>query len=388
MTRREFIKMMGVMGMGAVLSQCSSPAELVTDNRNKRLVIVHLAGGNDGLNTVIPYRNEIYHEARPTLSIRNPEIKLTDEIGLHPALTSFRSLYDRGALAIINGVGYPHATQSHFSAMDTWGSGSDGRSLKHTGWIGRYLDARSDTHPLTAVEINRQLSLMFQGEDRSGFALSSIKHLLRYQGSAAHNHEHAATNNYNLDFLYGTLLQTQQAVDTINSRYKQYSKESYAYGTTLSHDLKLVTDFIGSGLGTEIFYTRMPGFDTHIKQSERQATLLRKLSDTIDSFVADLERLEQFEQTLILIYSEFGRRVGQNGNGGTDHGTANNLFLINPRLSRAGLYNDMPDLQQLIDGNLAYTVDFRSVYAAVLRDWLGMEPRGILGDDYPAVTVL
>ena len=281
----------------------------------KRLVIVQLSGGNDGLNTIIPYNNDIYYNARPSLAITKNIIKLHDQLGFHPSLAPLRALYDNGELSIINNVGYPNPVRSHFRSMDIWQTASHSNEYLQTGWLGRYLDTHG-TKPYNAIETNTQLSLAMKGVNFNGIATNDYNVLYKaakdpfFKNVLAHyNDKHL--NEHNLGYLYQTMIEAKSSAKYIyeNTEIK-LSKEDYPQNK-LGKQLKSVAQFINSGLETKVFYASLNGFDTHANQSHVQKRLLAQYAESITAFVKDLKRQKTFEDTLILTFSEFGRRVKQ-----------------------------------------------------------------------------
>ncbi|RAJ04120.1 uncharacterized protein (DUF1501 family) [Chitinophaga skermanii] len=358
---------------------------------NKALVVIQLSGGNDGLNTVIPYRNDIYYKLRPNLSIkRDSVLELNDELGIHPSLSSFKSLYDEGYLGVLNNVGYPNPDRSHFRSMDIWQTASDAGEYWRTGWLGRYLDAQCKgcDKPTQALEIDDTLSLALKGKQVKGLAFTDPQRLYstsndKYFASLLknhqddHNHEHE-----NVDYLYKTMAETMSSANYIQSQYKTYqTKETYP-NTTLGKSLKTIANLIMTDINTSVYYVSHGSFDTHVNQQDQQSRLFTQLNEGIAALVKDLKNNGRFEDVLVMTFSEFGRRVGQNASGGTDHGTANNMFFISGALKEKGILNPGPDLSNLLEGDLQYKVDFKSVYATILKKWLGADDRAVLEHEY------
>lgn len=355
---------------------------------NKVLVVLQLSGGNDGLNTIIPYRNDVYFKSRPGIGIaRNKALALTDEAGLHPSLEAFKALYDEGGLGIINGVGYPNPDRSHFRSMDIWHSASKSDEYINTGWLGRYLDAQCNgcDKPTQIIELDDVLSLAMKGEDRKGIA---VKDPRRLYGTAneqffrdvlkAHDSHHEEP----VDYLYKTMAETLSSADYIFRQSRLHPTKTSYPATNLGRSFKTIASLIFSDINTKVYYVSLGSFDTHINQSNQQQRLFTEMNDAIKAFTDDLKREGRFEDVLLMTFSEFGRRVKQNASGGTDHGTANNMFLVGGGLKKKGLINELPDLTALDDGDLKYQLDFKNVYATILKNWLGADASGILGADY------
>jgi uncharacterized protein (DUF1501 family) len=354
---------------------------------NKVLVIVQLSGGNDGLNTVIPVRNDIYYKERPRLGIaKDKSLLITDEVGLNPALPCFKSLYDEGNLGILNNVGYPNPDRSHFRSMDIWHSASNSNEYMNTGWVGRYLDAQCKGcgKPTQAMELDDTLSLALKGEENKGLAFKDPKKL--YNSSNAKYFKEINANHQKgdetIDYLYKTMSETISSADYIYQQSKIHpSNESYP-NTELGKDLKTIASLIFSNINTKVYYVSLGSFDTHINQDNQQKRLFTELNDAVKSFTNDLKKNNRFDDVMMMAFSEFGRRVSQNASGGTDHGTANNMFFIGGGLKEKGLLNAMPDLSDLNEGDLKYKIDFKSVYATLLHNWLGADDKMILGKQY------
>ncbi|WP_430467250.1 DUF1501 domain-containing protein [Winogradskyella ouciana] len=349
----------------------------------RRLVIVQLAGGNDGLNTIIPHNNDIYYNARPRLAITKDIIKLNDDLGFHSSLLPLRALYDNGELSILNNVGYPNPVRSHFRSMDIWQTASDSDEYLQSGWLGRYLDAHGKK-PYNAIEMDEQLSLAMKGEHFNGIATNDYKVLYRtakdpYFKNVLNHYNDAHLSEHNLGYLYQTMIEAKSSAKYIYENTKvRLSQQEYPQNK-FAKQLKNVAQFINSGLETKVFYTSLGGFDTHANQQNKQARLLKQYAESVSAFVKDLKQNGTFNDTLILTFSEFGRRVKQNAANGTDHGAANNVFIIGKNLKKAGFYNSLASLSDLdTNGDLKYEIDFRSVYATVLSKWMNVSTEGII----------
>jgi len=384
--RRQFLKA-GTLATASLLlpnflKAMSSPEAL--ERGNKVLVILQLSGGNDGLNTIVPMRNDIYFRERQTIAVDNA-LTLTEEAGIHPALPFFKTLYDRGELAVLNNVGYPEPNKSHFRSMDIWHSASRSDEYLESGWIGRYLDQAcyDCDHPTQALEVNDMLSLALKGKKKKAFAFKDPKKL--YQTSREeyfntlyqeHQHQHEEET---VAYLYQTLGDTINNADYIFEQSKA-SKTAAAYpDSVLGKDLKTVSSLIKSDINTQVYYLQIGSFDTHINQQQRQESLFHTINDALEAFVDDLKKNGLFQHVMLMTFSEFGRRVAQNASNGTDHGTANQLFFLSGGLKKQGLLNALPDLTQLNEGDLQYTEDFRKVYATLLKNWLDADSTKILG---------
>ncbi len=356
---------------------------------NKVVVILQLSGGNDGLNTVIPVRNDLYYKARPRLGIvKDKALSLTDEVGLNPALTGFKELYDDGSLSIINSVGYTNPDRSHFRSMDIWQTGSQSNEYWNNGWVGRYLDAQCNgcDKPTQAIEIDDILSLAMKGDHIKGIA---VKDPRRLYGTANEkffkevNKSHTdQTGEQPADYLYKTMAETLSSADYIFQQSKLHPSKAEYPKTDLGNSLKTIASLIYSEINTKVYYVSLGSFDTHINQEGQQQRLFTEMNDAVKSFVRDLKANNRFNDVMLFTFSEFGRRVAQNASNGTDHGTANNMFLISGGLKQKGLINPLPDLADLDEGDLKYKVDFKNVYATVLNKWLKANDKEILAKQY------
>ena len=354
---------------------------------NKVLVVLQFSGGNDGLNTVIPIRNDIYYKSRPKLAIeKDKALSLTDEAGINPALPAFKELFDDGSLAIMNSVGYPNPDRSHFRSMDIWQSASDSDKYIYTGWLGRYLDAQCSgcSKPTQALEVDDVLSLALKGENNKGLAVKDPKRLYNTSHEKYFKEINAAhkDGDETVDYLYKTLSATLSSADYIYQQSRLHPSSQIYPSTETGKNLKTISSLIMSDINTKVYYLSLGSFDTHVNQENQQKRLFTDLNDAISVFVKDLKANNRFDDVMLMTFSEFGRRVAQNASGGTDHGTANNMFFIGGGLKQKGLINAMPDLNDLNEGDLKYKVDFKNVFATVLRKWLDADDKEILGRQY------
>jgi len=362
---------------------------------HKVVVILQLSGGNDGLNTVIPVRNDLYYKARPRLGIeRTKALSLTDDSGLHPALTGFKELYDDGHLSILNNVGYPNPDRSHFRSMDIWHTASQSSEYWTTGWLGRYLDAQCNgcDKPTQAIELDDVLSLSLKGEHIKGIA---VKDPRRLYGTANEKFFREVMKNHKdekgeqpVDYLYKTMAETLSSADYIFRQSRMHPTNAVYPSTGLGNSLKTIASLIYSDINTKVYYVSLGSFDTHINQEAQQQRLFTEMNDAVKAFVKDLKANNRFEDVLFFTFSEFGRRVAQNASNGTDHGTANNMFFISGGLKQKGLINELPDLAALDEGDLKYKVDFKNAYATVLNKWLKADDKAILGGQYDLLSFI
>jgi uncharacterized protein (DUF1501 family) len=353
---------------------------------NKVVVVLQFSGGNDGLNTVIPVRNDIYYRSRPVLGIeRSQALALTDEVGLHPELTALADAFHDGSLGILNAVGYPNPDRSHFRSMDIWQTASDSRQYLNYGWIGRYLDAQCNGcgKPTQALEMDDVLSLALKGERINGLALRDPKRLYGtsnekfFKEISAGHQGHAEEQP--VEYLYKTMAETLSSADYIFKESQMHPSTAAYPNTELGKSLKTIASLIYSEINTKVYYVSLGSFDTHVNQHAQQQRLFKEMNEAVGAFIKDLKDNNRFNDVLLFTFSEFGRRVSQNASGGTDHGTANSMFFISGGLKEKGILNPLPDLNDLDEGDLKYKVDFKNVYATVLNHWLGANDEQILG---------
>ena len=359
-----------------------------------KLVVIQLSGGNDGLNTLIPYRNDLYYSNRPGISIpKNRLIDMNGELGLNENLSPLKALYDKGYLSIINNVGYPNPNRSHFRSTDIWHTASNASEYLDSGWMGRYID-QYGKKPYTGIEVDDSLSLILKGRTINGVATKDAKKMFNnaktpFFSKVLETQTETHLSEHNLGYLYKTMVGAKSSSKYIYETSKTSTSTKSYPKNPFAKQLKTTAEFINSKLETKVYYVSMGGFDTHANQANRQSRLLKTYSEAIDVFVKDLEASDSFKDTLILTFSEFGRRVQQNAAGGTDHGAANNLFVIGKNLKKPGLYNDSPDLTNLDkNGDLKYTIDFRSVYATLLDQWLDASHSKVLGSSFETLDFI
>ncbi len=382
-------------------------------DEDRVLVVVQLAGGNDGLNTVVPFSDPAYYRARPTIGISEQRVlKLGRNIpvGLHPQLSGLKSLYDDGLMTIVQGAGYPNPNRSHFKSMDIWHTAEV--SGTGTGWLGRYFDneccgeAGGDgtpgiPEPMAGIAIGREAPLAMQGFKSKPIGFESAD-LFRWLGKdiepdLAERYE--AINRAGVvegvdpqstaSFLMRTSLDAQISSDLIRKAVSNKPTGQYPQ-TELGRQMAMVSAMIRAGLKTRVYYVTLGGFDTHAGQGSdngRHSQLLQTLSNAIRAFYADLKSQGQDSRVLTMSFSEFGRRVAQNASGGTDHGTAAPMFLFGPMV-KPGIVGTHPSLTDLDSGDLRYSTDFRGVYAGVLESWLKADSRKVLESTFRAVKTL
>ncbi|HVU64305.1 MAG TPA: DUF1501 domain-containing protein [Phycisphaerales bacterium] len=375
------------------------------------LVVVQLGGGNDGLNTVIPFHDPAYYRARPAIGIpENKVLKLGKDahIGLHPQLTGLKDLYDAGMLSVVQGVGYPNPNRSHFKSMDIWQTADT--TATGNGWLGRYFDndccgfdssGKPTPEPLAGIAIGKEAPLAMQGQISKpiGFESSELfqwlgkgvdpKLMTAYNEINNRGASDGVDSDSNAGFLMRTAMDAQIASDQIRKAVAQRPLVSYP-NSDLSRQLQMVASMIRAGLKTRVYYVTLGGFDTHAGQggeNGRQAQLLQQVGSSIKAFYEDLKKQGNDSRVLTISFSEFGRRVQQNASGGTDHGAAAPMFVIGPMV-RPGVVGNHPSLTDLDAGDLKFGIDFRSVYAGVLEGWLKADSKKVLEAAFRPVQIV
>ncbi|MFM9958646.1 MAG: DUF1501 domain-containing protein [Phycisphaerales bacterium] len=387
------------------------------------LVVIQLAGGNDGLNTVVPFAEPAYYKSRPAIAVPQDQVLRlsgSDGVGLHPKLNALRELYDEGQLSIIQGVGYPNPNRSHFKSMDIWHTAD--LSGTGEGWLGRYFDnqccgtaadaakAAQDLNGDAGIALGRTAPLAMEGRRFKPIAFETPD-LFRWTGediddeklheayralsgvASRANTAPANTPTHEPDtaasFLTRTSLDAQVASDRIRRAVERKPETEYPR-TPLARQLMMVASMIAAELPTRVYYVSLGGFDTHAGQggvNGTQANLLETFAQALKAFYADLRKQENDARVLTMTFSEFGRRVGQNASAGTDHGTAAPMFLAGPMV-RPGVLGNHPSLTDLDNGDLKFTADFRSVYAGILQQWLRADPEKVLEGRFAAAKVV
>jgi uncharacterized protein (DUF1501 family) len=365
------------------------------------LVVVQLSGGNDGLNTVVPYGDDRYRAARVSLAIdKSQALALEQGLGLHPSLSGFAKLWENQQLSIVQGVGYPNPNRSHFESMDIWHAAQAKPEKQQGGWLGRTFESQKDSLAKRADSVALHL-----GDEPQPLALASrsiatpsVRSLERFKletgGDPARRSmiETATqlprtTGSDLLKFVQTTTAAALEASQRIEAAAKDY-KTPISYPTTvLATKLKSVAQLIDAGLATRVYYVALDGWDTHSNQAAAHAGLLTQLGDALAAFVEDLAAHGHGQRVATLVFSEFGRRVKENASRGTDHGAAAPVFLAGGKV-KAGLIGKHPPLDDLDDGDLKHHTDFRQIYAALLENWLGWPSAPILGDMFKPLELL
>ncbi len=413
-SRREFLKTSTLLGFGATVpaflgkTALAAPAAGTPGAKDTILVVVQLTGGNDGLNTVIPFKDPEYKKLRPTIGIKPEEVKkLTDSIGLHPAMGDLAGLLEDGALCVVQGVGYPNPSQSHFRSMDIWQAASTAETLTE-GWVGRALKQKPLPGFHLAASGNEVAPLALTGAPARVPSITSLADFqLKMAAADAADKKNQKkliddvtkgepgglsprTRSADLlDFVRRTAMNTYASSQRLQEVGKNYQPKATYPNTGLANRLKLAAQLIEAGTGARLFYVSIDGFDTHAGQggaAGHHANLLGEVSGAIAAFYKDLAARGHKDRVCVMTFSEFGRRARENGSHGTDHGSAAPMFLVGGRV-KAGAVGDHPSLTKLQDGNLAHHTDFRRVYAAVLEHWLGLDAKPVLGDGFEPLGV-
>ncbi len=405
-TRREFLRCISVLAAGSVLPRFlydlawAENEGTVALGKERILVVVQLSGGNDGLNTLVPYADDAYYRARPTLAIARTQVVRVDEhVGFHPVLVPLNDLLQKQKLCIIEGVGYPNPDRSHFRSMEIWHTASDANEFLTQGWIGRYLDATCSGRPdpVAAIAVGQDRPQAFTGRLGLGVAVSDPTSYGWHGPAQEEAHKAfralnapdagAPAPNPNLQFLRMVATNAVVSADRIGSAWGKAKNAASYPQDQFSQALATVARLIAANLPTRIYYVALGGFDTHANQSPTQERLLKQFAEGLAAFQRDLDALGLADRVLTMTFSEFGRRVAENGSAGTDHGTAQPLFLVGKHV-RPGLTGKRPSLTDLDNGDLRFTTDFRSVYATVLEKWLDTQSSLVLGKSFPVLDLL
>jgi uncharacterized protein (DUF1501 family) len=432
-TRREFLR---TTVLGSALSwtvpaflantfaalhadAADSATQIISGKDSTILVVLQMAGGNDGLNTVVPYTNDFYHKARPKIGLSPQQIlNLNGEIGFHGAMTGFKELYDSGNLAVVQGVGYPNPNRSHFRSTEIWQTASDSDKIEKYGWLGRYFDnCCAGADPAIGVTIGNQLPESFFAKTPTGICFNNPQNYRFMANGAATEESYKKLNELEMsspapdensggsigslaagmpmqggravDFIERTSLDAMHSSDEVRNIAARVQNQATYPGSQLGNSLKLVAKLIGGGLPTRIYYVSQGGYDTHTNQVATQQRLLQDLGDSTKAFVDDLKAQGNMQRVLVMTFSEFGRRVTENANGGTDHGAAAPMFIVGNKV-KAGLLGKYPSLapQDLFEDDIKYNVDFRNVYASVLENWLNTKSAPILGRQFEPLQLV
>lgn len=405
-TRREFLKASSLLAIGTAMpgflarsvAANTAPGALIPGFKDDRiLVVVQLGGGNDGLNTVVPYNNDIYYSSRPNIALQKRDIlRINDDIGLHPRMGGIKELVDSGKMSIIEGVGYPNPNRSHFRSMEIMQTATDSERFADTGWLGRYLDnaCGGEAEPVAGLAMGSERPQAFDGKKGFGIALEDPDSFgwtdgvgeAKEQNFREINEAYRPQND-TLDFLRKVTANAVLSSDRVKEVSRKYKGGVSYPGDAFGTGLRTIAKMIAGNLPTRIYYVTLGGFDTHVNQLGAHANLMDRFTRGITAFQKDLELQGNADRVLTLTFSEFGRRVEENASNGTDHGTAAPMFLIGKNV-KPGLAGKRPDLTNLDNGDLRFTTDFRSVYASLLENWLGAPSQTVLGGKFNPVDIV
>jgi uncharacterized protein (DUF1501 family) len=407
-TRREFLKTS--LAAGSLVSwgtsvpvflsrtAAAAPPANQAGAKDTILVVVQLTGGNDGVNTVVPFADPEYAKLRPTLKLPTAELKkINDSLGLHPAMDGLAKLLEDQALCAVLGVGYPNPSQSHFRSMDIWQAGSTAKDFTE-GWIGKALKRLPKVGAFHLAGENESSPLALAGAPVRVPSLGTLEDFqLRTVGAsgADKKQQRAVMEGVVqpkkpeaglLDFVQRTAANTYDSSKRLQEIGKNYQPKATYPPFNLASHLKLAAQLIDANLGARIFYVSIDGFDTHANQLPSHANLLRQVSESMTAFYKDMAARGHKDRILMMTFSEFGRRGYENGSRGTDHGAAAPVLLVGGKV-KAGVVGQYPSLTGLEMGNLKHGIDFRQVYAAVLEHWLGVSSKEVLGQAFEPVTI-
>lgn len=389
-------------GVASAHAQALDGSHIAQAANDRTLIVVQMAGGNDGLSTVIPFTDPLYHQMRPTLSIPDAQVlHLDTRLGLHPNLAPLKQLWDAGHLAIVEGVGYPNQSLSHFQAMDIWqtlnlnGDGSE-------GWLGKLVAGLVDQegHPFKALDVGVQTAQALSSISTPVPTLSSVQTYNLYRDPVDTDGGNARLqallnlyNSYPKTAPYAALLDTTALDAQEGSRQLHQANAQYQPAVTYPNGpfaagLKVLAEAIVQDLGLRVGYVTLGGFDTHANQQQTHDVLMTTLANGLSAFYTDLAGHGKADNVVVMTWSEFGRRVEENGSQGTDHGTAAPMFVLGNAVNK-GIFGEPPGLSNLdSNGNLKYTIDFRSIYATVLDRWMGASSKDVLGGSFGAQNFL
>ena len=412
-TRRDFLKSGATfVALGATVPAfLQQTVEAATRKGKKRgfrdderiLVVLQMAGGNDGLNTIVPIRDDAYYRLRPKLALKSADtLRLNDDFALHAQAKGLKDLYDAGLLGVVHAVGYPNPNRSHFKSMDIWHTASPDGKMRE-GWLGRYFDntcrGAATCEPSDGIALMPQSPLALRGEKFLPLAFEKPSTLgwnaaVRPQPTGkvvtAMNQPRPRDPKQPdtaLEYLRRIALDARLSAQQIQEATRQ-SQSAVTYPRSeIASSLKTVAQLIGAGSKARVYYLAHGGYDTHANQSNRQSRLLADFGAGLSAFLQALKAQGDLDRVLVLCFSEFGRRVAENASGGTDHGTGGVLFVAGGRV-QAGFHGTPPDLTNLEQGDVRHSTDFRSVYATVLDEWLGVSSKKILRADFPRLELI
>ena len=358
------------------------------------LVVCQLSGGNDGLNTVVPWSNKTYYTLRPSLALPEDRVlKLNGELGFHPAMSGVAELYKQGKVAIIQNVGYPNPNRSHFKSMDIWQSASPDGALRY-GWIGRHFDSvTGPLNPVVALGLSTDKPMALTGKKASIPCFASLTDVQSMVGDP--DAEKMLRQIQGMEAPAGSSQRVVQqaskaaldAMAVLSKQLQGYTpKETYG-NDPFGQGFRQIAQLVATSPATRVVYFSSGGFDTHARQAEQHERLLGNFSGAVSAFQKEMEACGKADKVIVLVFSEFGRRCYENGSAGTDHGAAAPMFLIGKSV-KGGIHGPLPDLDNLQNGDLRHAIDFREVYAATLDKWLGGDSAVVLGQKFNHPPVL
>jgi uncharacterized protein (DUF1501 family) len=393
-TRRQFLQSSALVSFAPLVPTFLSHSALAADAKSdgRKLVVIQLDGGNDGLNTIIPYADENYARVRRELRVKTDEIhKINDAVGFHPDMKSASDLLQDGRLAVIQGVGYPNPNRSHFESMAIWHHARlKAEDHDGNGWLGRAaeLTHMQNTSVPDSIYVGADsVPVALRGRRANALALQNESDL--HLAGAVPAAEAAAPSPLDISaFVQRTVVQSFDAARQFRESSKDTPASSDNYPQTkLGEKLRLISKLLKFGGQTSIYYVSQPGYDTHAAQIYTHASLLREFAGALKAFLNDLKAAKLDDRVIVLAFSEFGRRVEENASFGTDHGTAGPVFLAGPNV-RAGLIGSHPSLTDLDQGDLKMAIDFRQVYATLLEQWLHIDSRQLLYGEFKQLSLL
>ncbi len=395
--RRSFLSAAGSIAASSLMaprasSMIRSLSGVGTDKQERTLVLIQLAGGNDGLSTVVPYSDPGYASVRPTLRWRKEDLLLIDEeCGMHPALKGLKSLYDRGELAIVEGTGYPDAIRSHFRSFEVWHAAAYAGRGVGEGWVPRLLREAfpGEMAPERITHIGKRAPYSLHSDLSSPVAFE-VPESYRWFGGGAERGpvaRESRTGNPVLDRLRDVKADARASNGRIRDAASRYRTTTQYPNTGFGRALRVAASLIDARLKSRVISIELAGFDTHRSQRGTHSPLMRVLGEGLTAFTDDLRGRSVEKDTLIVVFSEFGRRVAENGGKGTDHGQAGPMFVLGSPV-RGGFHGQRPRLDELRTGDLAFTTDFRSVYGTVCERWFGADQEAVLGARYPLLDLV
>ena len=370
MHRRNFFN---ALLSGLILPLAPRQLAAAAAKTGRRIVLIELSGANDGLNTVIPFADDRYYALRPSLAIgKTDRFQISNTLALHSALENLGSLWERGEMAVIQGLGYPGANRSHFKSIALWETGGDGSGSGKTGWLTEDIEGLGAGHEFDAHGISLDGGMgIFTSQNGVWLSMTSAEQFKRL--SKADLSAKTTSKNPALNMLLSRAAALNSSMERITRKLNNsYSRDFRIRGGDLGRQLSLASTLIAAGIDTPVLKVKIDGFDTHEDQPWRHQRLLENLGRALEGFARQMRRLGEWDNTLVFTYSEFGRRAVENATRGTDHGTAAPHFITGGAIN-GGIYGQHPSLTSLIDGDMQYTMDYRSVYEWILSQWFELE---------------